>query len=921
MNLRLQSLWFRLLLGFGIPLLLFFSAALVSSVTIQNLLGALIQEQKSQQIIAKAYDLNGALLGMVAVKRGHHLLGDEEFYRDYERYRENFVKELRSLQSLTAENPEHQRDIVYIGSLERRWRLMAERDFELFDKLQPDQTETLRERLHLRQGIEHVEQARRHIAGLISSESQRLHENAKMVQTASRESFWVVGVTSMLAVFLSIAISFILARSITRPINMLHEAANRLRSGRFLTMAPSGPEELRELIGTFNMMGTALSEREDVLQTSETRFRAIVGDISQFLWTMDRDGAITAELLGWASFTGQDRDSARGLGWLDAIHPEDRKVFLKEWKQAVDKGNSYDGELRIRESTGEYRHFSCRIVPVPNPHGEVTEWVCSCTDITERKEQEELRKEKEAAEAASRAKSEFLAKMSHELRTPLNAIIGMSKMLATQHFGKLNEKQADYLSDVIQAGEHLLSLINDILDLSKVEAGRMNLSLERVPLGDTIATLISTVRGIAESRQLHIRIEPPEPDGSITTDLARFKQILFNLVSNAIKFTPANGSITVRCQWVDRVDIAAEPVGYQHAQAIRIDIEDTGVGIAEKDLESIWKEFSQVNPGAAYSTQGTGLGLALTRRLTNLLRGKISVCSQPNEGSCFSLVLPIQGFDTDVAQTIEISTVTNRRDGPLKPLVLIIDDYEPTNKLLRDWLKDAGLHVESAYDGKDGLERARALHPDLVVLDMRLPRLDGWHVLSELRSDPNTAKIPVLILSVLEGGQSINELEIVDWLVKPIDRDEFMGRLHRCCPELFQHHRELCILAVDQESQSRQWLRKQLEFDEIELVEAASASEALNHLKRKRPDLMIVDLMMPDMDGFSLIESVRSQEELRDLPILVLTAKDITTEDWERLSGKIDAILRKDALDSHSFYRRLRSIGISLNDGNGSKQT
>lgn len=918
MSFRLQSLWFRLLLGFGLPLLLFVGAALISSVTIQRLLEALNNEQHSQKIIAKAYEMRGALMGMEAVKRAHHLLGDEQFRRDYDVYQKSFRTELQELSSLTKDRPNHQLALQEIANSERRWRKIAEEDFAAFADPDAFHGNDWREKLQLRQGIELIDQAQRNITRLIDSENKRLDTTAKAVEQASRESVWVVGVASMLAVLLSLAITFVLSRSITRPIDLLHEAANGLRRGRFITMPSAGPVEIRELIGTFNMMGMALCEREDVLQTSETRFRTIVGEMSQILWTMNREGEITSELLGWAASTGKPPDRSRGFGWLDLVHPDDREGFMEQWEKIVTQGKSYEGELRIQGIEGDYRCFTCRIVPVPNPYREVTEWVCSCTDITERKEQEELRKEKEAAEAASKAKSEFLAKMSHELRTPLNAIIGMSKMLATQHFGKLNEKQADYLADVTHAGEHLLSLINDILDLSKVEAGRMSLSPERIPITDTVATLMSTVRGIAETRELQLKFLPPQPDGEITTDLARFKQILFNLISNAVKFTPANGTVTVRCSWVDRVGSQTVKVAGDKAGALRIEVEDTGIGIAEKDIKRIWNEFSQVNAGAAHSTEGTGLGLALTRRLTRLLGGWIGVQSEVGKGSCFAIVLPLE---LSTPPTVELPPLDRpprppapkrKRKSGIRPLVLVIDDYEPTNKLLVDWLESAGLQAAAAYDGLDGLQLAKQRLPDLIILDLRLPGLDGWHVLSELRDDEATAKIPVIILSVLEGKLSPNELEIVDWLVKPVDHDDFLCHLRRSCPDLFEQNRTIHALVVDEDTASRRWICEQLEKEHILTTQAQSGVEALSRLKLEKPDLMIIDLLMPEMDGFSVIEATRSNADLHDLPILVVTAKDITAQDWERLSGRIDAILRKDTLDSDAFYRRLRSIGIPV---------
>jgi signal transduction histidine kinase len=252
-----------------------------------------------------------------------------------------------------------------------------------------------------------------------------------------------------------------------------------------------------------------------------------------------------------------------------------------------------------------------------------------------------LRQEKEAAEAATRAKSEFLAKMSHELRTPLNAIIGMSRMLTTQRFGPLTAKQADYLDDVLGAGEHLLALINDILDLSKIESGRMEFRPEGLSVRAAVTAVLSTLRPLAAPKKLPLLLQPCEPDAEIAADPARFKQVLYNLLSNAIKFTP-RGSVTIRCQWVDGAEDGSGPVAESEAHALRVDVIDTGIGIAPEDQERIWEEFRQI-PSAAQQVgaiPGTGLGLALTRQLVRHMGGVVWMESTPGQGSTFSFVLP-----------------------------------------------------------------------------------------------------------------------------------------------------------------------------------------------------------------------------------------------------------------------------------------
>ncbi len=384
-----------------------------------------------------------------------------------------------------------------------------------------------------------------------------------------------------------------------------------------------------------------------------------------------------------------------------------------------------------------------------------------------------LRNEKEAAEAASRTKSEFLAKMSHELRTPLNAIIGMSRMLTTQRFGPLTPKQADYLNDVIHAGEHLLALVNDILDLAKIESGRLELRPEGFSVRTAVTAVVSTLRPLAAGKDLPLRLETPEPDGEIAADPARFKQILYNLLSNAIKFTQ-RGSVTVRCQWLERAERGSAVVPQAQAAALSVSVIDTGIGIAPENQTAIWEEFRQI-PAVAQQVgaiPGTGLGLALTRQLVQHMGGVVWLESKLGEGSTFTFVLPRK--PSALVGTLPLREVgSDPRSDSATPLALVIEDYPATHKLLVDWLNESGLATASAFDGEEGLTKARQLHPRLIVLDVQLPRLDGWQVLAALKQDAATASIPVVIVTIRGDQEPPSGLEVQGFFVKPLSREDF----------------------------------------------------------------------------------------------------------------------------------------------------
>jgi PAS domain S-box-containing protein len=917
---RLNSLWLRLLLGYFIPLALFGAAALVAYVTIQRLLDALHREDMAQKVFTEAYRLKVGLVGMAAYKSAHHLVTEfkqQEYYTlHFKQTREKVLRDLKELRRLVQDDPERKHqlgdELTALAKLEEEWYQKAQEDFKLFDRnANPKQGTKGQVQLQLREGFDLQREMGKKADQILEVERNNLLARRRQAEETTREGVWTIAGGAVLALLLSFLVSLQVARGVTHPINELREAAGRLRQGELAVVTPTGPAEIAELARSFNLMGVALTERQALLQTSEHRYRTLVGSTATILWTTDAQGRNT-ELSRWCAFTGQTAEEARGDGWLQAVHPDDRAAFAHQWTAAVADRAYAENEIRLRRADGVYRTFQCRSVPVLDARGQVVEWVRCCADITEHREEEALRKDKEAAEAASRAKSDFLAKMSHELRTPLNAVIGMSKMLTTQRFGPLNAKQLDYLSDITGAGEHLLTLINDILDLSKVEAGRMELVPEPLDVGATLSAAVSTVRTLAEAKGLTLTGTPPEPDGVLVADPARLKQILFNLLSNAVKFTPAGGRVSVCCRWADGTGREARAVPAAEALAVRFDVEDTGVGIDPKDHGRIGNEFYQARRGRSQAADGTGLGLALTRRLVNLMGGGFWFRSAPGAGSSFSFALPLRPARPRPRDGTGLSSAeTPALPAGGRPAALVIEDHVPTNKLLTDWLLEAGLEVASAFSGPEGLEAARKLRPQLILLDIRLPGMDGWQVLTELKGHAETAAIPVMIVSALEGSGLPRQLDVLEWFVKPLDKDRFLRRLRRSCPALFGAGRPVTVLVVDDEGRARKMLSDMLEGEGVTVVEAEGGREALGLLEHAHPDLVLLDLLMPQTDGFHFVQAVRGDPRWRHLPILVVTAKDLTDVERQWLNGHIQAVLSKDALTQEKLLERLRALGFA----------
>jgi PAS domain S-box-containing protein len=897
---RLNSLLARLLIGSGVPLALFLAVAVVSGIVMYRLLEAEGWEQHSLEVLIKALRQQERLDEMYRAIREELLPDAGDLRTIYERARRQFLQGADQLEKLVPDNPRQLQRIQENRDREAELNRLVEaalqeRGPDPSRQMLEDSTRRLDEAarpLVVRMRQEHDD--------FIASEQQLLVQRRDKVQAETWQSLWWICSASVLATVVGIGVLYRSARSVTGPIQRLREAAGKLLAGTFRVVSPEGPLEIAALTVQFNHMGLSLTERTTLLQKQEERYRTYIGASTHILWTANAQGEVVADIPAWRAFTGQSEEAVRGNGWLDAVHPDDQPAARSAWARAHREGSIFELEYRLRNKCGEYRDVACRAVPIRNADDTIREWIGTCTDVTERKREAGLRRDKEAAEEANRAKTKFLAKMSHELRTPLNAVIGMSKMLSTQRFGELNAKQADYLADITRSGEHLLALINDILDLAKVEAGRMELHPEPFSLHAVVAEAVTSLRPLAEGKRLALALQTPPNDGELATDPARLKQILYNLLSNAIKFTPEGGAVTVTCQWLAGTQPGAAAADSAGAAAVRLEVRDTGIGIAPQDQAVIWQEFRQLKGGLAANTEGTGLGLALTRRLAHLLGGRVGLESQVGAGSTFWVVLPRKLLTGEPRPA----------PPPDRPVALVVEDYGPTNKLLCDWLTEAGLAAVAAYDGPSGLEQARRLRPRLIVLDIQLPGLDGWQVLTELKGQPETAAIPVVIVTMTEDKQPAAGLEVQGFFVKPVDREFFLQRLRSRWPDLFVRPQPIRILVVDADAEARARLHEHLSTDRTTVVEVGSAEAALEVLHRDPPALLVLDPLAEGGDGFALVETIRQRPEWHHLPILIVTAKVLHEDQRRRLNGHIQALLSKQRLTGEQLRQLLTELGL-----------
>jgi len=529
--------------------------------------------------------------------------------------------------------------------------------------------------------------------------------------------------------------------------------------------------------------------------------------------------------------------------------------------------------------------------------------VLAMEDVTERRRAEaEVATAKEAAETANRTKSLFLANMSHELRTPLNAILGFSEMLQEEAIERdLQDFSAD-LQKISTAGKHLLGLINDILDLSKIEAGKMELHLESFAISTLIAEVASTIEMQVAKNGNTLQVICAPGAGIMRADLSKVRQGLFNLVSNAAKFTHDG-----------KIKVEAERQLMDGSDWIVFRVSDTGIGLSPDQIVRLFQSFTQADASTTRKFRGTGLGLALTRRFCQMMSGDVTVQSVPGEGSIFTIKLP-----AIVVEPVEL--IEDRRQAPtavpdipitdgepapaVRTCVLVIDDDPLQRDLMQRYLRKEGFSVCTASGGAQGLRLARQLLPAAITLDVMMPEMDGWGVLSELKADALLSEIPVIMLTMVDDPERGFTMGASEYVTKPVNRRRLSQILKK-----YTCLRPPCpVLVIDDEPSSRSLLRAMLEKEGWVVSEAGNGLEALESMARERPRLICLDLMMPEMDGFAFAAEVRRHAEWRSIPIVVITSQDLTADDRRRLNGNVEKILRKDGDSRATLLEQVRDL-------------
>jgi PAS domain S-box-containing protein len=673
------------------------------------------------------------------------------------------------------------------------------------------------------------------------------------------------------------------------------------------------------LIGTDN---TARKQVEEERQKLDQRLRdqqfytrSLLESNIDALMTTDPRGIITDVNKQTEALTGCTRDELIGAPFKNYFTDSGRAET--GINRVLSEGKVTNYELTARARDGTLTVVSYNATTFYDRDRRLQGVFAAARDMTELKRFEQTLHQKNAElEDASRMKSEFLANMSHELRTPLNAIIGFSEVLADGLMGEMTAQQKGFIGDIFDSGKHLLALINDILDLSKVEAGKMLLDVESVQISSLLASSLSIIKGKAATRRISLELRADKALGSIWADGRKVKQIVYNLLSNAVKFSPEGGNVILEASRVPRDDVgqlsgewkgrALPLIDNDFTEFLKVSVTDGGIGISPEGLEHLFRPFSQIDSGLARKFEGTGLGLAMVKLLAELHGGAVAVESAVNEGSRFTVWLPFRARLTVAVTPPKTPAVPAPKPLPGARTALVVEDDDKSADLIRVQLEAEGFTVLHVPTAEGALEIAGQQPLSLITLDIMLPDMDGWEFLGRIKQIPALSRIPVVIISIVADPNKGFALGAAAVMQKPISRQELSDVLIDLGLFPAASGKLLRLLVVDDDPKAVELFAARMPDLAKGMLRAYGGRDAIEIAKRELPDLIVLDLMMPEVTGFDVVDALRQNAETSGIPILVVTSKTMTESDRARLNGYVAAVIEKTSFSSDHLATEVR---------------
>ncbi len=673
------------------------------------------------------------------------------------------------------------------------------------------------------------------------------------------------------------------------------------------------------LIGTDNTARKQVEEErtklDQRLRDQHFYTRSLVESNIDALITTDPRGIITDVNKQTEALTGCTRDELIGAPFKNYFTDSTRADAAIN--RVLSEGRVTNYELTARARDGTLTDVSYNATTFHDRDRRLQGVFASARDVTELKRYERTLQQKNVElQDASRMKSEFLANMSHELRTPLNAIMGFSEVLRDGLVGELTDQQRGFIGDIFSSGKHLLALINDILDLSKVEAGKMTLDLEPVQVSSLFVNSMSIVREKAASRRVRLRVVAAEALGTINADARMVKQIVYNLLTNGVKFAAEGSEVTLQASRVPRADVGRLSSAWpgrtfaladnEFTEFLKFSVTDSGIGISPEELTRLFKPFSQVDSGLSRRFEGTGLGLAMVKLLAELHGGTVALETAVGEGSCFTVWLPLRAAPDTAPIEAKITVAPGAPVADGAPTALVVEDDFKSAELIRVQLEAEGFRVLHAVSAEDALVLATQQPLSLITLDIMLPEIDGWEFLSQLQRVPLLMHIPVVIISIVADRNKGFALGAAAVLQKPISRKDLHDSL--VALRLFPAEQGLTrkVLIVDDEPKAVELIALRMVDLADTMLRAYGGRDAIEIARRELPDLIVLDLMMPEVNGFEVVRALNEYPDTARIPVLVVTAKQITAQDRRILNGFVSAIMEKVDFDRERFRVEVR---------------